>query len=239
MRRRARRAPARTRRRRSRSRRRSSRCGRSAMASGRTRAIRTPSSTTKIARNTRSSQCRRSPASSTMVSYVSSPSTTALQTMTATMAIWNHCASARRAQSAGSAERGGVEAIAAGCSLRARGSLRGRRSATIRAWPVSSSPCWSSSSSSRSSRGRCVELRPGAERKAREAEERRERREADAAERFPVGTIVRCEACGAQTAEVREEPFVSERRREVRALVACASCGAVARRRLARLPSGR
>jgi hypothetical protein len=84
-----------------------------------------------------------------------------------------------------------------------------------------------------------VELRPGAERKAREAEERRERREADAAERFPIGSVVRCDACGAQTAEVREEPFVSERRREVRALVACASCGSVTRRRLARLPSGR
>ena len=84
-----------------------------------------------------------------------------------------------------------------------------------------------------------VELRPGAERKARETAERRERREADAAVRFPVGTVLRCESCGAQTAEVREEPFVSERRREVRALVACTACGAVARRRLARLPSGR
>jgi uncharacterized Zn finger protein len=84
-----------------------------------------------------------------------------------------------------------------------------------------------------------VELRPGAERKAREAEERRERREADAAVRFPIGSVVRCEECGANAAEVREEPFVSERRREVRALVACSSCGAVARRRLARLPSGR
>ena len=40
-----------------------------------------------------------------------------------------------------------------------------------------------------------VELRPGAERKAREAEERRERREADAAKRFPVGTVLRCEEC--------------------------------------------
>jgi len=84
-----------------------------------------------------------------------------------------------------------------------------------------------------------VELRPGADRKAREAEERRERREADAAERFPIGSVVRCDVCGAQTAEIREEPFVSERRGEVRALVACGSCGSVARRRLARLPSGR
>jgi hypothetical protein len=84
-----------------------------------------------------------------------------------------------------------------------------------------------------------MELRPGAERRRREAEERRERHESVAAERFPVGTLVRCEACGTDAAEVREQPFVSERRREVRALVACRRCGAVARRRLARLPSWR
>jgi hypothetical protein len=84
-----------------------------------------------------------------------------------------------------------------------------------------------------------VELRPGAERKAREAGERRDRQEADAAERFPVGSIVRCENCGEDAAEVRERPIVSLRRREVRALVACSSCGSVARRRLARLPSWR
>jgi hypothetical protein len=82
-------------------------------------------------------------------------------------------------------------------------------------------------------------LRPGAERKARDAQERRERQEANAAERFPVGSVVRCGACGQDEAEVRERPIVSERRREVRALVACRKCGAVARRRLARLPSWR
>jgi hypothetical protein len=86
----------------------------------------------------------------------------------------------------------------------------------------------------------CVlELRPGAERKARERAERREREEELAAERFPVGSTVRCEECGQEAAEVREQPIVSERRREVRALVACAACGAVGRRRLARLPSRR
>ncbi len=84
-----------------------------------------------------------------------------------------------------------------------------------------------------------MELRPGQERRRREHGERRERRESEAAERFPVGTLVRCEACGKAEAEVREETFVSERRREVRAVVACRRCGAVARRRLARLPSWR
>jgi hypothetical protein len=88
--------------------------------------------------------------------------------------------------------------------------------------------------------GWCVaELRPGAERKARERGERLEREEAAAAERFPVGSLVRCDDCGDEAAEVREQPFVSERRREVRALVACQACGVVARRRLARLPSRR
>ena len=84
-----------------------------------------------------------------------------------------------------------------------------------------------------------LELRPGAERKARERAERLVREEGLAAERFPVGSIVRCEGCGEDAAEVREEPFVSERRREVRALVACSACGVVGRRRLARLPSRR
>jgi len=86
----------------------------------------------------------------------------------------------------------------------------------------------------------CVlEMRPGADRKARERAERRVREESRAAERFPVGSIVRCEDCREDTAEVREQPFVSERRREVRALVACSACGVVGRRRLARLPSRR
>ena len=86
----------------------------------------------------------------------------------------------------------------------------------------------------------CVlELRPGADRKARDRAERRVRDESRAAERFPVGSIVRCEECGEDAAEVREAPFVSERRREVRALVACSACGVVGRRRLARLPSRR